>query len=83
MADLTPTQQATLDRWEATITGHHGSPPDHTFVGNPADGHSFYQFRAGHAYKHTCPDGLIFNAELSVCDYPGNVSRDNNPAPRS
>ena len=79
MADLTPQQQATLESWSVKISN---PQPDDTFVGNPADAGSFYQFSNGVAVLQPCPEGMVFNPSLVVCDYPGSVSLDENPAPR-
>ena len=78
MADLTPQQQATLESWRVKLESEQ---PDGTFVGNPEDARSFYQFSNGVTVLQPCPAGLIFNASLGVCDYPVAVSLDENPAP--
>ena len=36
---------------------------------NPYDCGSFYKCDWGTAYLFQCPEGLHFNAELSVCDW--------------
>ncbi|KAK9718351.1 Chitin binding Peritrophin-A domain [Popillia japonica] len=33
----------------------------------------FYKCNEGEAVVQDCPDGLAFNPELTVCDYPANV----------
>ncbi len=40
---------------------------------NPADCASFFSCSQGVAILMHCPDGLYFNAELDVCDWPQNV----------
>lgn len=85
MADLTPAQAATLERWRTTLAGDNGPQADYTYIGNPHDAASFYQFRGGVPYLQPCPAELIFNPAANpgpVCGYPANVSLDNNPAPR-
>lgn len=80
--ELTPEQQAKLDRWRTALSEAH---PDNTFLPNPDDATSFYQFMGGVAYKMPCPAGLIFNPDADpgpVCDWPMNVSKEVNPAPR-
>ena len=82
MADLTPKQQATLESWRATISGVEEPQEDGFCVGDPENASHFYKFSNGAAYNQSCPSGLIFNPTLQVCDHPGEVSVDENPAPR-
>lgn len=87
MADLTPEQQATLDRWQATLDGKNGPLAEGDYLPNPDDAHSFYQVAQGRPILHQCPientfTRQVFNPELNVCDWSQNVSVDMNPAPR-
>ncbi|XP_076061471.1 protein obstructor-E-like [Oratosquilla oratoria] len=61
-------------------------PPQETVVllPNPEDCLTFYMcVDAGLAFLHKCPEGLAYNPDLHVCDYPGNFdcmgSRDDAP----
>ncbi len=46
-------------------------PLDHTvLLPNPADCSTFYSCSNGVPIRMNCPDGLEFNAELDVCDWP-------------
>ncbi len=47
---------------------------------NPVDCQLFHQCSNGVLYDFSCPEGLYFNPDLSVCDYPSNV---NCPVPTS
>ncbi len=50
-------------------------PLDHNvLLPNPADCSSFYSCNNGVAILMHCPDGLYFNDELEVCDWPQNVN---------
>lgn len=85
MADLTPEQQATLAEWEAILASDKGPEEHDTYVGDPTDAHSFYQFVYGRPVRMSCPPGMIFNPTIRpgpVCDHPLNVSLNENPAPR-
>ncbi|CAG0892514.1 unnamed protein product [Darwinula stevensoni] len=44
-----------------------------TYFPHPEDCGSFCQCSNGKAYYHACPDGLMFNPALNVCDWPENV----------
>ena len=37
------------------------------------DCNKYYQCKDGKAYPESCPDGLVFNPETEMCDYPSNV----------
>ncbi len=88
MADLTASQQATLDAarqelatppTDPTLTG-----PKDNCVLNPDDAHSYFQFDAGSMSwaKYSCPSGTLFNSTKSECDFSNTVSLDENPALR-
>ena len=49
-------------------------PLDHTvLLPNPADCSTFFSCSNGVPILMHCPDGLHFNPELDVCDWPQNV----------
>ena len=50
-----------------------GAPVSTLPFEKPGDCGSFYQCGAGVLYEMSCPDGLAFNPQLKVCDYPYNV----------
>lgn len=41
---------------------------------NPEDKNSFYQLSNGVPYRHSCPEGQVFDPRISVCSYPGEVT---------
>jgi hypothetical protein len=45
-----------------------------TYRPNPADCGSFYQCVWGQPHLIQCPDGMHFNPETNVCDWPQNVN---------
>lgn len=47
---------------------------------NPSDCSSYCRCDWGNAVWVACPDGLHFNAELEVCDWPANAGCDPNAA---
>ncbi len=50
-------------------------PLDHTvLLPNPEDCSSYFSCSNGVPILMHCPDGLYFNDELDVCDWPRNVS---------
>ncbi|CAG7731667.1 unnamed protein product [Allacma fusca] len=48
------------------------SNPNYVYP-NPKDCTSFYKCWNGKLYPFTCPDPLVFNTELLVCDWKWNV----------
>ena len=52
----------------------------YTAVPNPNDCGSFYKCDWGNPIYFDCPEGLHFNAELQVCDWPANAGCDPNAA---
>lgn len=54
-----------VDENGALITGFAFAVPD--------DCNTFYQCSNGLRYQKTCPDGLVFNPDMAVCDWPYNV----------
>jgi hypothetical protein len=38
----------------------------------------YWQWLQGRWARHTCPQGLVFNSTVNVCDWPRDA---NNPAP--
>ena len=46
---------------------------DGTYLPNPRDKGSFYMCHDGVPVLHQCPDSLVFNPEINVCDWPRNV----------
>ncbi|CAG0902941.1 unnamed protein product [Darwinula stevensoni] len=46
-----------------------------TYFQHPEDCGSFCQCSNGKAYYFACPDGLMFNTELNVCDWPENDAK--------
>eukprot|EP00062_Callorhinchus_milii_P015801 gi/632966470/ref/XP_007899433.1/ PREDICTED: mucin-2-like [Callorhinchus milii] len=46
--------------------------PDGLYI-DPTDSSSFYQCAFGRTFHLSCPPGLIFNPQSSVCDFPINV----------
>lgn len=84
MADLTPEQEATLERWR-NMQDNDGNPVTNGYVGDPDAAGSFFQVKGGVPYRMPCPTGLIFNPAVTpgpVCDWRQGVSLDDNPAPR-
>jgi len=49
-------------------------PPSNGIMANPNDCHSFYICANGLPYLFACPETLVFNNALLVCDWPYNVS---------
>lgn len=45
------------------------TPDDAEYQLNPYERASFYQCSGGVAYRHACPDGMVFNPMLGTCDY--------------
>lgn len=43
-------------------------------VPDPHDCRGYYLCEMGTAYKHYCPEGLEYNAEAQLCDYPDRAS---------
>ncbi|XP_076807327.1 uncharacterized protein LOC143450601 [Clavelina lepadiformis] len=54
---------------EGRCTGRES--PDHFAIPGICD--KFYRCVYGYLYEHQCPDGLVFNPSISVCDWPRNV----------
>ncbi len=49
-------------------------PPNHTvLLPNPADCSTFFSCSNGVPILMRCPDGLHYNAELGVCDWPSDA----------
>lgn len=46
---------------------------DGNYYSNESDCGAFYQCSNGELIEQKCPNGLYFNPELNVCDYPENV----------
>jgi hypothetical protein len=49
---------------------------------DPADAYSLYQAAWDKWVHHQCPEGLLFNPNTNVCDFPQAVPENVNPAPR-
>ncbi|CAL7945675.1 unnamed protein product [Xylocopa violacea] len=47
---------------------------DVILIPNPDDCGSYYSCNEGKAWLLNCSEGLHFNAELNVCDWPQNVN---------
>ncbi len=68
--------------WSASAAGPEGKCPeddplDHTvLLPNPEDCSSFFSCSNGVPILMHCPDGLYFNDELDVCDWPQAVVRE-------
>ena len=56
-------------------------PAPNGFFPNPSDCSSYYQCYQGTAYKKPCPNGLMYNAAATSCDWPANVNCDSNTQP--
>ena len=85
MADLTPKQQAILDRWQAILNAATEPPADDTYIGDPSSAHHFYHYHGGTAIRMACPAGMIFDPTVTSgprWNPPLVVSLDANPAPR-
>jgi len=46
---------------------------DGEFLRNPADCHKYRRCVDGRLVEQDCPEGLVFNKQLDVCDYEHNV----------
>jgi len=52
---------------------------DGAFLRNLSDCHKYRRCVDGHVVEHDCPDGLVFNNRLDVCDYLHEVPECNVP----
>merc|ERR1711915_892405 len=52
-------------------------------ISNPDDCSQFFKCSWGTPYLYQCPDGLLFNPDLDVCDWPGNVDCDGSSSSES
>lgn len=50
---------------------------------NPFHCNQFFECSVGKSILFTCPDGLLFNSKLNVCDWPENVVCGMAPSPSS
>ena len=78
LATLTPEQQATLKSWAAAGCAQPGD-----LLPNPRNAHSYLLCEGdGTVVEMPCSPSTVFNPTISDCDFPENVSVDENPAPR-
>merc|ERR1711915_1095793 len=52
-------------------------------IPNPDDCSQFFKCSWGTPYLYQCPNGLLFNPDLDVCDWPGNVDCDGSSSSES